>query len=98
MAGLVSALGAGPKGIVGITSGGNKAGDVIRAHGTALYKREGDTWVSVATGGYRPDRGAVVCDQRAAGRGGDARGHAQGHRVGAAGRRAGAAGGDPRRS
>jgi TRAP transporter TAXI family solute receptor len=54
MAGLVSALGAGPKGIAGITSGGNKSGDVIRAHGTALYKRDGDKWVAVVTGGYRP--------------------------------------------
>jgi TRAP transporter TAXI family solute receptor len=54
VAGLVSALGAGPKGIAGITSGGNKAGDAIRAHGTALYKKEGGDWVAVITGGYRP--------------------------------------------
>lgn len=54
VAGLVSALGAGPKGISGITSGGNKAGDIIRAHGTALYRREGDNWVAVSAGGYRP--------------------------------------------
>jgi TRAP transporter TAXI family solute receptor len=54
VAGLVSALGAGPKGIAGITSGGNKAGDVIRAHGTALYKRDGGNWEAVVTGGYRP--------------------------------------------
>jgi TRAP transporter TAXI family solute receptor len=54
MAGLVSALGAGPKGITGVASGGNKAGDLIRAHGTALYKREQDRWVSAATAGYRP--------------------------------------------
>ena len=42
VAGLVSALGAGPKGITGITSGGNNAGNIMRAHGTALYKRDGD--------------------------------------------------------
>jgi TRAP transporter TAXI family solute receptor len=54
VAGLVSALGAGPKGITGITSGGNKAGDVLRAHGAALYKREGDRWAAVASGGFRP--------------------------------------------
>jgi TRAP transporter TAXI family solute receptor len=54
VAGLVSALGAGPKGITGITSGGNKAGDIVRAHGTALYRRDGDSWASVASGGYRP--------------------------------------------
>jgi TRAP transporter TAXI family solute receptor len=54
VAGLVSALGAGPKGVAGIAAGGNKAGDAIRAHGTALYKRDGDKWVAVTTGGYRP--------------------------------------------
>ncbi len=54
VAGLVSALGAGPKGITGITSGGNNAGNIMRAHGTALYKREGDKWAAVVTGGYRP--------------------------------------------
>jgi TRAP transporter TAXI family solute receptor len=54
VAGLVSALGAGPKGITGITSGGNKAGDVLRAHGAALYKREGDRWAAVTSGSFRP--------------------------------------------
>lgn len=54
VAGLVSALGAGPKGVSGIQSGGNKAGDIVLAHGTALYKREGDAWVAVAGGAYRP--------------------------------------------
>ena len=54
VAGLVSALGAGPKGISGITSGGNKAGDEILAHGTALYKREGDGWMPVVSGGFTP--------------------------------------------
>jgi TRAP transporter TAXI family solute receptor len=54
VAGLVSALGAGPKGIVGIQAGGNKAGDRVSAHGTALYRRDGDTWVAVAPAGYRP--------------------------------------------
>jgi TRAP transporter TAXI family solute receptor len=54
VAGIVSALGSGPKGIVGLASGGNKAGDVIRAHGTALYKRDGAGWVPVVSGGYSP--------------------------------------------
>src|SRR5262245_6059487 len=54
VAGLVSALGAGPKGVTGITSGGNKVGDVLRVHGTALYKRDAGRWVAVASGGYRP--------------------------------------------
>jgi TRAP transporter TAXI family solute receptor len=54
VAGIVSALGTGPKGIVGLNSGGNKAGDIVRAHGTALYKREGDGWAPVVSGGYAP--------------------------------------------
>ncbi|RTZ45771.1 TAXI family TRAP transporter solute-binding subunit [Candidimonas sp. SYP-B2681] len=54
VAGLVSSLGAGPKGMSGITSGGNKAGDVITAHGTALYRRDGQRWVTVAPAGYQP--------------------------------------------
>ena len=66
VAGLVSALGVGPKGIIGITSGGNQAGDLIRAHGTALYKREGDAWVHALPAGYRP---AVAPQLGAAARG-----------------------------
>ena len=54
VAGIVSAVGAGPRGISGITSGGNKAGDVLIAHGAALYKRDGDRWVAVATGSHSP--------------------------------------------
>lgn len=54
VAGLVSALGAGPKGVSGIQSGGNKAGDTVLAHGTAIYRKDGDKWVPVAGGGFRP--------------------------------------------
>ena len=54
VAGIVSALGAGPKGIVGITSGGNKAGDRVLAHGTVLYKREGDKWAPTVSAGFAP--------------------------------------------
>lgn len=60
VAGLVSALGAGPRGITGITSGGNKAGDIIRAHGTALYRRDGERWVGVLPAGYRPAEAPTV--------------------------------------
>ncbi|MDX3895875.1 TAXI family TRAP transporter solute-binding subunit [Pusillimonas sp.] len=51
---LVSVLGAGPRGISGVTSGGNRAGDLIQVHGTALYRQEGDQWTLVAPVGYRP--------------------------------------------
>lgn len=54
ISGLISALGAGPKGITGITSGGNKAGDVIQAHGTARYRQDKQHWVAVAPAGYQP--------------------------------------------
>jgi len=53
VAGIVSALGTGPKGIKGIVSGGNKAGDVVLAHGTALYRREVNNWVPVVSGGHQ---------------------------------------------
>ncbi|QJR14318.1 TAXI family TRAP transporter solute-binding subunit [Usitatibacter palustris] len=53
VAGLVSGFGTGPRGLSGITTGGNKAGDVIRAHGSAIYKKEGDKWSPVAPQGYR---------------------------------------------
>jgi len=60
VAGLVSAMGGGPRGLVGIESGGNQAGDVVRAHGTALYKREGDGWVAVTAGGFKPAEAPTI--------------------------------------
>jgi TRAP transporter TAXI family solute receptor len=54
MASLVSALGAGPRGVSGVQAGGNKAGDIVKVHGTALYKQEGEQWVMVAGAGFRP--------------------------------------------
>jgi TRAP transporter TAXI family solute receptor len=38
----------------GITSGGNRAGDIITAHGTALYRHDGQRWVAIVPGGYQP--------------------------------------------
>ena len=43
-ASLLSVLGAGPRGISGILSGGNQAGDRLRAHGSLIYQRQGDGW------------------------------------------------------
>lgn len=60
IAGFISALGAGPKGIEGIVSGGNKAGDLIRAHGTARYRLDGKEWVAVVPAGYQPPIAPVV--------------------------------------
>jgi TRAP transporter TAXI family solute receptor len=54
VAGLVSALGTGPKGLRGITAGGNRAGDVVSAHGTLLFERQGEDWVALLPQGYGP--------------------------------------------
>jgi len=67
MAGLVSALGCGPKGVSGVQSGGNKVGDIVRAHGTALYKREGEQWVAVAGAGFRPKEAPAYATNAATG-------------------------------
>ena len=67
VAGIVSALGAGPKGIVGITSGGNKAGDRVLAHGTALYKREGDKWAPTVSAGFAPQEAPAYATAAAQG-------------------------------
>ena len=81
VAGIVSALGAGPKGITGITSGGNKAGDVLRAHGTALYRKDGEQLGARRRRRLPAHRGAGLCHECAAGRRGHTRGNAQGGRL-----------------
>lgn len=54
LAGLVSTLGTGPRGIAGVSNGGNKAGDIISAHGTAVYTLQDGHWVMQVSGAYRP--------------------------------------------
>jgi len=54
VAGLVSALGAGPRGLRGIANGGNRAGDIVRAHGTLLYERQGTEWIALMPPGFGP--------------------------------------------
>lgn len=54
VASLVTVLGAGPKGIKGAKAGGNQAGDSIFAHGSAIYRRDGDAWRAVVTAGFAP--------------------------------------------
>lgn len=51
-ASLLSVLGAGPRGISGILSGGNQAGDRLRAHGSLIYQRQGDSWQPLAAQGF----------------------------------------------
>jgi len=64
-ASLVSTLGAGPKGIVGVKSGGNKAGDEIRAHGSAVYQWDGKQWQSVVAASYTSPKAPVTDNQAA---------------------------------
>ncbi len=52
VASLVSALGAGPRGIGGIESGGNRQGDVLLAHGSLIYQRRDGAWQAVAPQGF----------------------------------------------
>jgi TRAP transporter TAXI family solute receptor len=52
VASLVTVLGAGPKGIKGAKAGGNQAGDRLFAHGSAIYRRDGDAWRAVVTAGF----------------------------------------------
>lgn len=52
-ASLVTLLGAGPRSISGVKSGGNKAGDRIIAHASAIYREEGGTWKLVTPAGFK---------------------------------------------
>ncbi|MBC41978.1 MAG: TRAP transporter substrate-binding protein [Pusillimonas sp.] len=51
VASLVTLLGAGSRGVVGVKSGGNEAGDLIEAHGSAIYRKEGSNWTFVTPPG-----------------------------------------------
>lgn len=52
-ASLVTLLGAGPRSISGVKSGGNQAGDRIVAHASAIYLKEGDAWKRVTPAGFK---------------------------------------------
>ena len=52
-ASLVTLLGAGPRSISGVKSGGNKAGDRIVAHASAIYREEGGAWKLVTPAGFK---------------------------------------------
>ena len=45
VASLVTLLGAGPRSISGVRSGGNQAGDQLVAHASAIYRKKGSDWV-----------------------------------------------------
>ena len=48
---LAGVLGAGSRGIAGLTQGGNKAGDQLTIFGTVPYRRDGVAWASAAVAG-----------------------------------------------
>ncbi|MGE8670102.1 MAG: TAXI family TRAP transporter solute-binding subunit [Achromobacter mucicolens] len=52
-ASLVTLLGAGPRSISGVKSGGNKAGDRIIAHASAIYREDGGAWKLVTPAGFK---------------------------------------------
>ncbi|WP_039882747.1 TAXI family TRAP transporter solute-binding subunit [Achromobacter piechaudii] len=52
-ASLVTLLGAGPRSITGVKSGGNKTGDRIVAHASAIYRKDGDDWKRVVPAGFK---------------------------------------------
>ena len=52
-ASLVTLLGAGPRSISGVKSGGNQAGDRIVAHASAIYRQDGDAWKLVTPAGFK---------------------------------------------
>ncbi|MGE4369440.1 MAG: TAXI family TRAP transporter solute-binding subunit [Burkholderiaceae bacterium] len=54
VASLVTLLGAGSRGVTGVLSGGNQAGDVILAHGSAIYQKTPQGWEWVAPAGVTP--------------------------------------------
>ena len=60
VAGLVSALGVGPKGVRGVLTGGNRAGDRIRVHGSLIYAKEDRDWVLVTPKGVDAGADAIV--------------------------------------
>jgi TRAP transporter TAXI family solute receptor len=45
---LAALLGAGPKGVLGLKEGGNRAGDTLGIYGTAAFEKQGDRWELVA--------------------------------------------------
>lgn len=57
VASLVTVLGAGPQSITGVLSGGNRAGDIIEAHASAVYRENGEgAWQLEAPAGVTPSR------------------------------------------
>ncbi|MFC5695701.1 TAXI family TRAP transporter solute-binding subunit [Pseudomonas sp. GCM10022186] len=53
VASLISALGAGPRGLSGIRNQGNKQGDLLNAHGSLIYRQTDSGWEAVVPQGFK---------------------------------------------
>ncbi|MBB6342170.1 TRAP transporter TAXI family solute receptor [Pseudomonas fluvialis] len=53
---LISATGAGPRGIKGVNSQGNDLGDQLSVHGSLIYRRVGDNWEVLLPQGFSPSK------------------------------------------
>jgi len=53
---LISATGAGPRGIKGVNSQGNDLGDQLSVHGSLIYRRNGDSWEVLLPQGFSPSK------------------------------------------
>lgn len=56
VASLISALGAGPRGLSGVQSGGNRRGDRLKAHGSLIYRQVEGGWQVVVPQGFSAPR------------------------------------------
>lgn len=56
VASLISALGAGPRGVSGIENGGNHRGDQLKVHGSLIYRQADGAWHSVVPQGFSAPR------------------------------------------
>lgn len=61
-ASLVTLLGAGPRSIRGVKSGGNAAGDEIIAHGSAIYRQHEGGWTLVTPAAFRAAQAPALDD------------------------------------
>lgn len=59
-AALAALLGAGPRGIAGLRPGGNRAGDELRAFGSADYERREGAFVLLPPHGFAPQAAVAV--------------------------------------
>jgi len=65
IASLISIVGAGPRGVSGIRTGGNRQGDRLQVHGSLIYKKTAQGWQGVVAQGFTAPRAAHVSEEHA---------------------------------